>query len=265
MTSSPVFFAILTMALVFSASASEIHRAAKEGDLEKIKALVKSNPGWLKVTFDGRRQPLHDAAAWGQPKAVVLLLELGADIQAVTEGGHTALHLAAMSTMREAPAVARALLEKGLPASVPTSDGHKITPLHLARDPAVARLLLEHKADVNARNASGTTALYQSFTHPRSLELIQVLLEKGALIEGIGERNKSALHAAVINGHLEATELLITQHKADINARSQDGQTPLDIVDAQLKTAIGDRRKRLLETQALLKKKGALNGSGGKQ
>src|SRR5688572_12102848 len=125
-----LLFAMLTA--IEPVFGSEIHTAVKDGNLEKIKALVKAKPGWLKVTFEKRRQPLHEAAVQGQTEAAALLLELGSDIQALDADGETALHLAAWSNGRDAAKVVKLLLEKGVAVDTPTNDSHKWTPLHRA-------------------------------------------------------------------------------------------------------------------------------------
>jgi len=48
-----------------------------------------------------RWTPLHSAARWAKAKAVTLLLENGADVNARTTGGQTALHLASSTSTLE--------------------------------------------------------------------------------------------------------------------------------------------------------------------
>jgi ankyrin repeat protein len=73
-----------------------LHRMASAGDVESVKALLRSNPR-RKIEIDKRekgRTPLHQAAQKGQLEMVKLLLSHGADINAVDENGHSALILA---------------------------------------------------------------------------------------------------------------------------------------------------------------------------
>lgn len=81
------------------------------------------------ATNGSRLRPLHSAAAARSSTIVQALLDNGADPNAQQEGGFTALHAAAMQGER---AIAEALLAGGADRAVPTDDGK--TALNLARD-----------------------------------------------------------------------------------------------------------------------------------
>ena len=75
----------------------EIHDAAKGGDLEKIKALLKDNPG-LVLSKDDKYglTPLHLAAFRGHKDVGELLLTSKAEVNAKDNLGLTPLHMAAL-------------------------------------------------------------------------------------------------------------------------------------------------------------------------
>lgn len=64
------------------------------GDLERLRSLLRRHPH-LATMSDGRGdQPIHHAARNGDTSIVRLLIEQGADVNVVTEHGHTVLYCA---------------------------------------------------------------------------------------------------------------------------------------------------------------------------
>ena len=88
-----------------------------------------------------------------QKENTALLLQYGADPDARASDGQTALMYACAS-----PARAGLLLQAG---ANPNAKDHKgTTPLMVAAAPEVIVLLLKYRADVNARDNAGHSALY---------------------------------------------------------------------------------------------------------
>lgn len=135
--------------------------------------------------------PLHVAARNGQDEAMQMLLAAGADVNAKSDNGLTALLEAASHGHVE---TARTLLAAG--AEVDATEDARCTSLHFAAergDETMARLLLDAGADPNARNFSGGTPL----------------------------------HAAMFFGSVRVAEMLVDSG-ADPALRDDQGETPLD-------------------------------------
>ena len=117
--------------------------------------------------------PMYSAAALGYLEVVQVLLEAGADKNAATQDGETALMAAAR-------------------------DGHL----------EVVQVLLDAGADKNAAKQNGATALMLAAQNAY-LEVVQVLLEAGADKNAAMQDGATALMIAAQNGHLEVVRVLL--------------------------------------------------------
>ena len=114
---------------------------------------------------------LHDVAK------VRLLLEHGANVNAKTIDGRTAVYQAAI--MANAAAGSAAAAGEGRGCQCQDAQRHDSPDGGCAGRFRSLRLLVERKADVNARNAAGATALMAAAQTGRP-EAVRLLLEKGA-------------------------------------------------------------------------------------
>ncbi len=154
--------------------------AARNGDVEVVHALLAEGADPNATTGDGMTA-LHWAAEQGHAAVAELLLSAGADVEAKTRvGSYTPLHLASRSG--SAP-IARALLDAGAdPHAAAINSG--VTPLHFAAaavdGSGVVKALLKAGADVDAREtSSGQTTLMFAAAYNRT-EAVVALLEHGA-------------------------------------------------------------------------------------
>jgi cytohesin len=91
---------------------TDLHKAAYEGDAERVKELLKkgANPN----TKDKKgRTPLHEAAQWGRLDVVELLLVRGADPTVKDKDGRTPLDLARAEGHRKVVSVIKGWLRQG--------------------------------------------------------------------------------------------------------------------------------------------------------
>lgn len=172
--------------------AEPLHDAARDGDLEKVKALLKDNPDLVLGKNKQGATPLHRAAYWNRKDVAELLLANKAKVNAKDQRGETPLHMAA-------------------------SWGFK----------NVAELLLANKADVNAKSSSGWMPLHGAAFYGRK-DVVELLMANNAEVNARTDLGSTPLHLAAAPGHQEVVKLLLAS-KADVNAEDSDGATPLHL------------------------------------
>ena len=155
-----------------------VFEAAREGDLETLRALVTEDAEVVRATDDSDRTPLHVAATYGQLQVAAFLLDSGADTDAREEDGETPLHYAAWRSRLD---VGRLLIERGADIEIRNNWGR--TPLLIVAretgDVGMAGVLLQAGAEVNLRDEGGESPLdlaaWRGFR-----DLVNLLLDEGA-------------------------------------------------------------------------------------
>ena len=121
---------LITVALAWSSPAfcGPIHEAARDGDLQKVEALLKDQPSLISSKDEQNGQtPLHIAAFNDRIDVAKLLLADNADVNAKAKNGSTPLHLAAAKGFRE---MVELLLSNK--ADVNALDNDSWSPMHSA-------------------------------------------------------------------------------------------------------------------------------------
>jgi ankyrin repeat protein len=87
----------------------------------------------------------------------------------------------------------------------------------------IVNLLLEKGADVNLKDNFGTTPLKSAALNGH-MRIVKLLLEKGADVNLTDKYDKTPLHWAVFNGHMEIVNLLL-EKGADVDLKDNFGNT----------------------------------------
>ncbi|CEJ90318.1 hypothetical protein VHEMI06109 [[Torrubiella] hemipterigena] len=151
---------------------------------------------------------LHLAAEAGNLVMIELLLRHGANISARVPYGKTPLLYAIDANQ---PAAVEALLAAGADIEEPHRDDYGCRPLGFAAcrgHDEIVRILLDHGADMEARNSVDATAVVSLATEGH-VSTMQLLLERGADASSRTSLGYNALEAATCDDDLEMVRLLL--------------------------------------------------------
>ncbi|KAG8435238.1 hypothetical protein GDO86_013259 [Hymenochirus boettgeri] len=225
-----------------------LHNACSYGHYEVADLLVKYG-AVVNVADLWKFTPLHEAAAKGKYEICKLLLQHGADSTKKNRDGNTPLDLvkdgdsdiqdllrgdAALLDAAKKGCVAR-LKKLCTPENVNCRDTHgrHSTPLHLAagyNNLEVAEYLLQHGADVNAQDKGGLIPLHNAASYGH-VDVAALLIKYNACVNATDKWAFTSLHEASQKGRTQLCALLLA-HGADPTLKNQEGQTPLDLVNA---------------------------------
>lgn len=163
-------------------------------------------------------------------RMVNLLLEFGANPNAVDNLGQTPLHLIS----RQSPRVVRLLLEAG--GDVNAVDNLGQTPMHTSKwgSHEIGRILLEAGGDINAVDNYGRTPLH--IVDQREARRTDFLLKAGANPNAVDDELRTPLHATALMAragwvHGEEMFRLVLEAGANPNIVNKKGRTPLDVLN----------------------------------
>ncbi len=136
----------------------DIFEAASVGDSARLRELLKTEPEIVNAWSADGFTPLHFACFFGQEEAARMLLDGGADVNAMARNPMQVMPLHSAAAARNL-AIVRALLERGAPVNARQQKGW--TALHAAGqsgDREMFELLVSHGADPNLPNEEGVTS-----------------------------------------------------------------------------------------------------------
>ncbi|MFB0565376.1 MAG: ankyrin repeat domain-containing protein [Candidatus Aminicenantaceae bacterium] len=217
-----VIIMLISYITALSVPENDIHEAAKQGDLAKIKALLEKDPNLVSVKDGEGETPLFRAAESGHLDVVQYLVAKGAQVNAKNNVDQTALFYSAYYGQAD---ILDWLLSKG--AEFKGIDMYGRSPLHYAAREGkkdATKILVEKGLDINLEDGSGVSPL--RFAVDRGhLDVIDVFIALKALNPS-EDSGRLALHTAAANGHKDVVSLLISKG-ADIRTKSDDGGTLL--------------------------------------
>jgi ankyrin repeat protein len=205
----------------------DIHRAAAEGDSEKVIAFLEEDPEAANRKNQSNETPLILAAKYGQMEIVKLLISKGAHLNTQDNMGWAPLHYASLRSTE----IARYLISNG--ADIDLKSGSGESPLFESINSGnvgMVKFLIAEGADVNLENDRGEMPLHRAAGEGDS-KIVDLLLSHGARINTTTKFGLTPVHFAAVFGHKDSLERLI-ENGADLNIKSFDGGTPLHFAEA---------------------------------
>ncbi len=151
---------------------------------------------------------IHESAAMGVIARISQLLDVDpAAVNAWSADGFQPLGLAAFFGRR---AAVQLLLARGGQVNTAARNRFQVTALHAALagpQPAIATLLVDAGADVNARQQGGVTPLHEA-AHIGDRDLTQLLLDHGGDASAKDDQGKTPADTARAGGHTAVVALL---------------------------------------------------------
>ncbi|XP_042873335.1 ankyrin-1-like [Penaeus japonicus] len=196
---------------------SEILKASREGNVEKVRRLIQRNTD-LKVTDKKGQRPLHLAALGGHDAVVKELLSGGADVAAKGPEGLSTIHYAAKGG--HVSTLFTLLIEC-------TKEALKSGDVVGLRDLARKGVDVDAVGFRKGLRPAHTAAMYGH------INLLKNLREIRCDVKAETDKGLTALHFAANYNHLEAVRWLVEEAGLEVSHRSKDGHTALDYAEGR--------------------------------
>jgi ankyrin repeat protein len=202
-----------------------LHKAAKQGLSESYKLLVARADTLLESRDHLGRTALRYASVNGYVHTVQVLLQCGADINAVDSLGRTALFSASSSGQID---VVVCLLKAGADVNVVDSAGDSalVAAVH-SGGVVLTRLLLALGADFSAANTASHRALSIA-ADQGNVPMMELLVQRGVSVTGVDAAGTTLLMQAASRGHKAAAEWLL-QRGVAVAAENNIGSAALHV------------------------------------
>lgn len=189
-----------------------IHQAAEDGNIEAVKQHLAAGT-LVNAVNKHDETPLMISVIFNQMETLVILITNNADINLKNNVGESPLHVAGGAKKE----LIEFLIANG--ADLNTKDKYDRTPLDLMEKRGQfesARILRKH----GCKNGS-----IQSAAHGGDTEAVKDFLVGGVDVNA-NSKLGSALHRAVLRGHMDIVDLLIS-NGANVDLKSESGDTAL--------------------------------------
>jgi ankyrin repeat protein len=177
--------------------AEQLEIASQQGDVRRVRWLIRHFPSLIKPQRGFDIPPLLWASLHGHGEVCQTLLSLGVDANSQAVNGDNALHAACEAGAAE---VCQILLEAGTDPRHATPDG--FTPAMIAAQrghtQALRALLQADRAVVSAADAQGHTPLFHAVVFGWE-ECVSALVEAGACLDWTDSEGFTALDQAKMN------------------------------------------------------------------
>ena len=158
----------------------------------------------LLFSFQSHSQGIFDACRNGDTSTIKAMIKENSDtVNCRNEGGFTPLIIAGYRGQLE---VVKLLLKHKADVNAKSGEGTVLMGACFKGNVELAALLIEYEANVNSSNDLGTTPLMYAILG-QNIELIKLLLDNGALKDVKERSGKTALDYAIQSGNKEIIQM----------------------------------------------------------
>ena len=200
-----------------------LEEAVEANDSAMLKFLIEKGLNVNIKRGAKRVTALHVAAARGRMECAKVLIQAGAQINLTDRSGRTALHIAAKKgdlcmvkiLVAHSADMSLATKERMKPWMLAASAGHSVVAKYLITDD-----------DINANTGMGNTLLHLSCKR-QDVNTIKLLIEMGASINAVNDRNETSIIIAAKHGFNRTLLKTLIKAGADCSVKDVDGHTAL--------------------------------------
>lgn len=196
-----------------------------DGDLERVKAYLAANPGFINEPLQRGISPLSLALGYNLKERAELFLSMGAQPNI---RDHVCL-----GNFNE---VKQHASDPANPDFLNPTDKRSESPLVAAvryEQTAIIDMLIELGADVNWKNVAEDYPIIKDPIFDNKLDMLKFLVGKGINVKTILRGGITTLHLASYLGHLDIVQYLLDQ-EVDPSIADPDGKTALDYAKENL-------------------------------
>jgi len=202
-----------------------LHQVAREGDISLMDKLLEKFPQHqrkkrLNQYDDSKLATIHYATRYSHYHMMAYLIKNGANVQIKGEDDITPLHF-----------IAKYKKKRHTDGAEEDDDGSD-DELPAEESMSCLHLLVEHGAQLNAKDAMGLTPLHHACTRGNTSVVRELVNCEGIGLEITDNQGMSPLHLACLYGHLKIVSILV-DNGANLRCKDKDATTPLHLVCAE--------------------------------